>query len=388
MDDSPLRHFPKRLRQIWHDLRELQTGAKGAIKHGDERISPMARRFRGWFRRLARWVEHTLTRTRITGLENIPKERPLIFAANHASTYDAVLFMAHLPEDTELVGPGDFRLLFPANILVPLAGIVLIKRSTLDRESLRLMGSALEAGMNLALFPEGGTWEKRLDDVKQGVAYLSHLHNAPIVPISFGGTYHVWARIVRLQRPHITIHIGKPLPPVHIEDRKQRAETLQRTSLELMQAIYAHLPPADQHRYDIAARQQFHALLTAVPGGRPAGVSQGEQIDFVVLAELVSKPNLISPLWRNARLPLTPLLKHSTFYAAADFVVTAERLQSAFEGDFKGYLNYRLGDVKAATALQELAALRRIALAAHQQRQRLRFTPIVELADVPLPPNT
>jgi 1-acyl-sn-glycerol-3-phosphate acyltransferase len=334
-------------------------------------ITPRARFFRSLFRALARWVARTLTRQTITGEANIPSERPLIFAANHASTYDALLLLAYLPPDTQWVGPGDFKLLFPANLLVPLAGIVLVKRAALDRDSIKLMSGALEAGANLALFPEGGTWEKRLDDVKAGAAYLAQLKQVTIVPLSFGGTYQVWSKIVRLQRPPVTIHFGEPLPPPPAGDRKARGEVLQNASRALMQRIYVHLPPPDQARYDVAARAVYHGSFQ---------VSGSAVHDFPVLAEIFSKPNLASPLWRNARLPLKPLLQHSAYYPAADFVIAAERLQSALSGAFAGYLNYRLGDEKAVVAIAELAELRALALEAHHNGQQLRFVPRVEWA--------
>jgi 1-acyl-sn-glycerol-3-phosphate acyltransferase len=359
----------QRLLDFWTTLRELQRGSRGTARGDGSTLTPFARRFRASFRNLARWVEANLTRTTITGLENLPTQAPVIFAANHFSTYDAVLFMAHLPENTELVGPGDFKLLFPANILIPLAGIVRIKRAALDRDSLRLMSGALERGMNLALFPEGGTWEKRLEDVKPGAAYLSQQQNVPIVPISFGGTYNVWGKIIRLQRPRISIHFGEMLPPVVIEDRKRRAELLQAASLTLMQRIYEHLPPEDQARYDLMARQQFRADITYAPNRETTNADA----DFAVLAEVFSKPNLASPLWRNAKLPIVPLVKHGKFYPAAQFVVAAERLHTALTGEFSGYLNYRLGDDKAAQALDELTRLRELSLAAHHAGQAMRF---------------
>ncbi|MCA9905487.1 MAG: 1-acyl-sn-glycerol-3-phosphate acyltransferase, partial [Anaerolineae bacterium] len=237
------------------------------VTTSSSRLTPTQQRFRALGRRLARAVEAKLTRTTITGRENIPLHGPVIFAANHASTYDAVLFIAHLPEATELVGPGDFKLLFPAEHVIKLAGIVRIKRAALDRDSLRLMSGALEAGLNLALFPEGGTWEKRLEDVKPGVAYLSHTHHVPVVPISFGGTYQVWRKIMLLQNPEIHIHFGEPLPPVEIVDRKQRAQALHDYSLMLMRRIYEHLPTEDQARYDNAARARYHAELVANVSG-------------------------------------------------------------------------------------------------------------------------
>jgi 1-acyl-sn-glycerol-3-phosphate acyltransferase len=368
-----LRTLIDRLRQTWASLREQQT--PGMHLTPDSGLPPRVRRFRALFRPLALWIEKTLTQTTITGLENIPAQRPLIFAPNHASTYDAMLLIAHLPEETELVGPGDFKLLFPANVLIAWGGIVRIKRAALDRDSLKIMSSALERGLNLALFPEGGTWEKPLDAVKPGVAYLSAQHNVPILPISFGGTYGVWDKIIRLKRPKITIHFGEPLPPVVIADRKLRGETLQRASSDLMTRIYERLPDADRARYDVAAAQVFHGRVYATNSAQEA---QDDAPDFAVLAELASKPNLVSPLYRNAKLPLRPLLDHERDHAAADFVIAVERLQHAFSGEYAGYLDYRLGEAKAKAVHDELAALRALALDAHHRALRLRFVPRVE----------
>lgn len=163
-------------------------------------------------RALALLIEALFTRTRITGLENIPhdSETPLIFAANHASTYDVVLLMLHIPVPIHPVGPADFKLLFPANLLVKWAGVILIHRGLADKDSIKRMSEVLKAGGHLALFPEGGTWEKRLDDVKPGVAYLSQSTGARIVPVAIGGSYGVWARLLRLARPEVTLHFAPP----------------------------------------------------------------------------------------------------------------------------------------------------------------------------------
>lgn len=362
-------------RRVWNWRDDLLRLDAFKIQSHNPRLTPLQQRFRAFGRRLALWIEAALTRTTITGLENIPAAAPVIFAANHASTYDAVLLIAHLPANTELVGPGDFKLLFPADVLISLAGIVRIKRAALDRDSLRLMSGALEEGLNLALFPEGGTWEKRLEDVKPGVAYLSHSHQVPIVPIAFGGTYQVWQKILLFQRPRIHIHFCEALPPVQVADRRQRQQALLDASQAMMRRIYAHLPPQDQARYDQAAAARYHAQIALTP--RLAG-GDSTPVDFPILAEIVSKPNLISPLWRNARLPILPLVKHGRSYPAAAFVIAAAQLEDALTGEYTGYLNYRLGDDKAAGALQELATLRQLALAAHARGQRLRFMPIAE----------
>src|SRR5688572_15751330 len=88
--------------------------------------------------------EFLLTRTKVTGLENIPTEGgPFIFAGNHASTYDPLLLMLHIPLPIRAVGPGDFKLLWPGNWLVEYMGVIRIQRGSADRESLKQMTAAL-----------------------------------------------------------------------------------------------------------------------------------------------------------------------------------------------------------------------------------------------------
>lgn len=336
--------------------------------------------------RLFAWiVERLLTRTTVTGLENVPHDgaNPLIFAANHASTYDPVLLMLHIPVTVRPVGPGDFKLLWPASWVVEHLGVIRIQRGAADRESIKMMTEVLSSGQNLSLFPEGGTWEKRLDDVKPGVAYLSLATGARIIPVSIGGSYGVWRKIARLQRPKITLHFSPPMPPIQSPDRKQRGEMLHRASLDLMGIIYQHLPQEEQARYDLHARQQFSGQLEAIP----ATLDLADLPDFSVLAELVSKRNLFSPLHVNLQLPLGPLLNQHRFYSGLEVNDAVNALLDTFQTTLKDYLPYRMGNKKAAQALIELEALRQVSQQAMDQDVVLRFRPQVEVLDQPLPPN-
>ena len=348
----------------------------------NKRRIKLARLFLRFFGRL---LEMLLTRTTVTGLENIPRneEAPLIFAGNHSSTYDGMLLLIHLPADVGLVGPGDFPLLFPANRIVDFLGVILIHRGTADRDSLKKMTSLLKDGENLIIFPDGGTWEKRLDDVKPGVAYLSMTTGARIVPISIGGAYQIWSRIFRLKRPRITLHIEPPIGPVVSEERKKRQEDLREASLNLMQIIYDHLPEAHQRRFDMHTRQKFSGSVEVLPESPELDLST----DCYVIAELVSKPNLFSPLHRNLKLPLQPFLQTNRFHDANAFQAAVTALQHTFEGDLSDYLDYRLGAKKAARAMEELEYLHTISLQAMEQNLSLRFAPDVTLMDEPLPPN-
>jgi 1-acyl-sn-glycerol-3-phosphate acyltransferase len=306
------------------------------------------------FRLLGRAILRGLARTTISGQEHLAAPGPAIYAANHASTFDALLLVTLLPPDTTFVGPGDFRLLWPGDWVVRNMGLIPMKRGAVDREGLKQMLDVLKGGGRLAMFPEGGTWEKAIDDVKSGVAYLSQASGAAIVPMGFGGTYQVWDRLLRLQRPRITITIGAPLPPVAVSaDRKRRQDELQAAAVGLMRHIYTLLPAATQARYDALARQRFSgALRFDPPMIAPPDVPLG------ALAELVSKPNLFSPLHRNAGLPLAPFVRHGEWFPLATVRLAAAALHEAFTGgDFAGYLEYRLGEVKAAEIRAALAAI-------------------------------
>lgn len=327
--------------------------------------------------RVAGWaVVRLLTRTTITGRAHLQTEGPVIFAGNHMSTFDALLLLVLMPPDAVLVGPGDFRLLWPANLVVHHLGLILMKRGAVDREGLKRMVDALKAGGRLGIFPDGGTWEKPIDDVKSGATYLSMVSGARIVPMAYGGTYQVWARMLRLQFPRITVTIGAPLPPVTMSgDRKRRQDELQAAAVDLMYKIYNLLPPDVQARYDRLARERYAGSLAVRPAGSLAPLPPEVRLD--ALAELVVKPNLFSPLYHNARLPVRPLVRHGRFFPAHKMKTAVDALGAAFaDGDFSSYLEYRLGDTKAAEIRAALAAIS-AALDSADGRVRVAFVPTV-----------
>jgi 1-acyl-sn-glycerol-3-phosphate acyltransferase len=322
---------------------------QGGTSMLDRRTRVLRQIFRG-----AGWlVVRLMTRTTISGREYLQTEGPVIFAGNHTSTFDALLLITLLPPDSIFIGPGDFKLLWPANLVIKYAGLILMKRGSVDREGLKRMIDALNGGGRLAMFPEGGTWEKPIPDVKSGVNYLSLTTSARIVPMGFSETYQIWVRMLKLQFPRVTVKIGPPLPPTVSTDRKRRQEELQAAAVDLMSTIYTLMSPETRAFYDRQARLTFSGALCFQPNGITA-----PDVPLAALAELVSKPNLFSPLHRNARLPVRPFVRLGHYYPAPRMKRAVDALQGAFaEGDYAGYLEYRLGEGKAAEIRAALAAI-------------------------------
>jgi 1-acyl-sn-glycerol-3-phosphate acyltransferase len=300
-----------------------------------------------------------LTRTTVTGYENVPEHGPLLILANHVSTIDPMLLLTQLPATTEFVGPGDFKLLFPASLIIRMYGLIPVKRSLqLEMKSLKAMQDILKSGNMLGLFPQGGTWEKPITDAKPGAAYLSMATGAPILPVGIGGAYRVWDKVARLQRPKITLNIGKIMPPVQPPaDKSKRGEVLETATQEIMQRIYDLLPAADQQWHDELARTTY-SLDTEVWRN-----NKKESVDLphtAVLGEILSKPNLMSPLLHNAKLPIKPLLRTGVKFPPDLIGLAATSIKNALSGEFAGYMEYRLGEKKSKelyTALDALIAL-------------------------------
>lgn len=332
-------------------------------------------------RRAARLFQRVFTRTEIRGLEHIPRQGPLLILGNHMSSFDGPLVLAAFPPDLdlELVGPGDFKLASIGPWIVRTYGMTLIKRGSPDRDSLKAIIAHLKAGRMLAMFPEGGTWEKRLSDVKPGAAYVSQATGAPILPVGIGGTYGADDAIPRLKRPRISVTFGEVMPPVQpSQDRKRRDEGLQAASDEIMQRIYALLPPEDRARYDRWGRATY-ALEIAFrreSDDSPLIYDGPPLPDLSALGEFLAKPNLFRPMWQNARLIVDPF-REARFFAPMEVRLAARALLDTLSaGDYAGYLPYRLGDDAAARAMAGLEAVYTLAEWAIVHHARIRLRPV------------
>jgi 1-acyl-sn-glycerol-3-phosphate acyltransferase len=346
---------------------------------------------------LTSWLVQTfLTRTKIEGRRGIPKQGPLIFVANHASIYDAMLIRLHCPRRTWFVGPGDFKLAGNGTWFLKNSGVILTKRGTTDRQSLKQMELVLKAGGLLAIFPEGGTWEKTIDDVKPGAAYLSMATGAPIMLVSIGGTYEIMGKLFKFKFPRVHMKFGEVLPPVTVSDnRKTRQQELQAAGIEMMRKIYDMLPSDDQARYDLMERQHYGGYLEMKSANGYTPAELPTQLNIPLLAELVQKPNLFAPLnMKDVERFYGFTLEKGEYKAPAHFVSAVAYLRQLFETEFKGFLEYRLGEEKAQQLYADLSSAQSFAEQVQTAGQNghgeilLRFVGQMWLDEPPTIPNT
>jgi 1-acyl-sn-glycerol-3-phosphate acyltransferase len=203
----------------------------------------------------ARTLARAITRVRVEGaIDDIPREGPVILAANHISNGDAVIIGAWL---TKRLGRRIHwlgkREMFDWPIVGWVArngGVHPVDRDAADIDAFRLAERVLDEGHVLMIFPEGTRSPSgELQKPKDGLAMLALRTGAPIVPIGIANTDRVWPKGRLLPRPggHATMRVGRALRladelPQGL-DRK-RAKTLA-TDL-IMRRIAAELP--ERHR--------------------------------------------------------------------------------------------------------------------------------------------
>lgn len=170
------------------------------------------------------FLMRVLYRYRVTGLENVPREGPTIFAMNHLHIFDPAAAGAAIPRQVVVMAADKWADHWFVRLFLKGAGTIYVRRGEVDRNALRASLQVLEAGGAMALAPEGtrsrtGTLQRG----KPGIAYLATRTHAVIVPVACWGVerFRDWKR---LKRPACTVSVGQPF---RLEESSARPTTAQ-----------------------------------------------------------------------------------------------------------------------------------------------------------------
>jgi 1-acyl-sn-glycerol-3-phosphate acyltransferase len=170
----------------------------------------------------------TVFRARVRGIENVPRDGPLIVACNHLSYLDPPA-LCYCPRHIRFMAK---RELFEIPLLAPLIralGAYPVDRHGSPRAAIKESLGVLQAGGAIGIFPEG---TRNLDgeaDPQLGMALLAAWSSATVVPTCIlGGD-----RIRRLGR--FEIAFGAPM--VLASGRKATRDELAKFTGEVMSAI-------------------------------------------------------------------------------------------------------------------------------------------------------
>lgn len=157
---------------------------------------------------VVRQVVTAIYAARISGAGSVPKQGPLVVAANHRSYLDVPILGALFPRTIHFMGK---RELFEHNVFVPLLrGLhgFPVDRQRFDLGSIRHALKLLRRGEVVGMFPEG---RRNLDGearARGGAVMLAATARCPVVPVALVGTDSA-AR--RLRASKVEVRVGEPL---------------------------------------------------------------------------------------------------------------------------------------------------------------------------------
>jgi 1-acyl-sn-glycerol-3-phosphate acyltransferase len=199
---------------------------------------------------LVRWLLAPLARLIyrpvVLGVDNVPRNGPLIIAANHRAAVDTAAIALTAGRPVSFLGKAEYfvgrgvRGRALASFLRAL-GYVPVDRANAKAglAALRAARGVLDAGGAFAIYPEGTrSLDGRLHRGHTGVATLALATGAPVVPVALTGTERVQPIGKRFPRVHrVTVRFGEPLDFARYEGLGSSSVIRRAVTDEIMDAI-------------------------------------------------------------------------------------------------------------------------------------------------------
>ena len=301
---------------------------------------------RSTFRFIIRSFFPFLTQTKITGLKNFPKNGPLIVVGNHTGAMEVVLMGIYSPKPVEFMGAVEMPWNGWMGKMIDLYGLIPIHRGYTSNTSLKMGVDVLKQGGMLGIFPEGGFWEPGKQKAQTGVAWLSHLTQAPILPIGFGDTRGKMAEIFQWKRPLFEMNVGEVIAPVRLEKSTHKKEELQQAADRIMDAIWALVPEDERKRKESQPENEVFSFNVSIrnKNGMPVPIPAELQItDGSWISRFAHRPNLIDSIRDYIFLPVQVLKELHRKPTAEEIYQAAHSMLEYVERDNPQYFNYRYG---------------------------------------------
>ncbi|MGZ4210393.1 MAG: lysophospholipid acyltransferase family protein [Actinomycetota bacterium] len=151
----------------------------------------------------------------VEGIENVPKDGPVILCPNHLSFIDSILMPLMIPRQVVFLGKSDYFDKWYISWFYKGAGVIPVRREggSAGEASLHAGVNALKQGYAIGVYPEGTrSPDGRLYRGKTGPARMALRAQCPIVPVAVFGTNEALPSgkyIPKMLR--IGVRYGKPL---------------------------------------------------------------------------------------------------------------------------------------------------------------------------------
>jgi 1-acyl-sn-glycerol-3-phosphate acyltransferase len=218
---------------------------------------------RSFLRFLLKYIAFTLLIKlgRVEGLENIPRQGPVIFLINHIAFIDPIVVLYVCPRDIVPLAKIEVYDYPVIGIFPKIWGVIPVRREEVDRRAIQMALEVLRAGETILVAPEG-TRNPELQRGKEGVAYLGSRSSASIVPVAIQDTtgFPALRFSRRWREPGVYIRFGKPFSFSPSFSRAGR-EDLRKMADEAMYVLAAMLPEQLRGYYQDSTKATQDTIL-------------------------------------------------------------------------------------------------------------------------------
>jgi 1-acyl-sn-glycerol-3-phosphate acyltransferase len=221
-------------------------------------------------------VLHLVFGLNVRGRENLPARGPFVLAANHNSHLDILMLFAALPvhllSGTHVVAAHDYfaryRLLF--SVIDYLFRPIWVDRESGGGDALERMGTILDAGESIIIFPEGTRGEPgRVGYFHSGVGRLvTDRPEIPLLPVFLRGTERAMPREASLPLPiwqHVSIG-----PPQRLASGSRAITNSLRESILILERSET----ASRHKRRPERHATFVAAVLGIDGSGKSTLSR------------------------------------------------------------------------------------------------------------------
>ena len=167
-------------------------------------------------------------RITIEGLEQVPKDRAVLYVGNHRSYFDILTGYGTVPGLMGFVAKKEMLRYPLLRTWMKDVNCLFLDRENI-KEGLKTILAAIEqikSGVSVWIFPEGTRGEGELLDLMEfheGSLKIAEKSGCPVVPVAIMGTAEIFESHLPFIRPgHVKIRYGKPFLIKELEPAKRK----------------------------------------------------------------------------------------------------------------------------------------------------------------------
>ena len=162
----------------------------------------------------------------IVGVENIPLDTPVMYAANHRSFYDIILAYATVPNQTAFISKIEIKKMPCVAQWMYFLNCLFMDRGNV-KQNLNVIIEAInlvKKGYSIYIAPEGTrNATDTLLEFKEGSMKIATKGKCPIIPVCIQGTEEIFEnRLPWIHKGNIRIEYGKPIYPDELEPEQKK----------------------------------------------------------------------------------------------------------------------------------------------------------------------